>query len=91
MRRLLWVFLEVLRGILIGKLDERTRECSRSGGICNIKFAFPRKLDRGSPIQGFGPKFLSVSRAVEMEARKQEFFNWVLIKLVKLVTTFFVF
>ena len=57
MRRLLWVFLEVLRGILIGKLDERTRECSRSGGICNIKFAFPRKLDRGSPIQGFGPLF----------------------------------
>ena len=45
-------------GILIGKLDERTRECSRSGGICNIKFAYPRKLDRGSPIQGFGPKFI---------------------------------
>ena len=37
-------------------MDEGTRKCSRSGGICNIKFAFPGKLDRGSPIQGFGPK-----------------------------------
>ena len=44
-------------GILIGKLDEGMRECSRSGGDCNIKFAFPVKLDWGSPIQGFGLKF----------------------------------
>ena len=44
-------------GALIEKLDERMRECSRSGGDCNIKFAFPVKLDRGSPIQGFGLKF----------------------------------
>ena len=43
-------------GVLIEKLDERMRECSRSGGDCNIKFAFPVKLDRGSPIQGFGLK-----------------------------------
>ena len=41
-------------GVLIEKLDERMRERSRSGGDCNIKFAFPVKLDRGSPIQGFG-------------------------------------
>ena len=41
-------------GVLIGKLDEGMRECSRSGGDCNIKFAFPVKLDRWSPIQGFG-------------------------------------
>ena len=45
-------------GVLIEKLDERMRECSRSGGDCNIKFAFPVKLDRGSPIQGFGLKNL---------------------------------
>ena len=44
-------------GVLIEKLDERMRECSRSGGDCNIKFAFPVKLDRGSPIQGFGLNF----------------------------------
>ena len=41
-------------GVLIEKLDERMRECSRSGGDCNIKFAFPVKLDWGSQIQGFG-------------------------------------
>ena len=47
-------------GVLIEKLDERMRERSRSGGDCNIKFAFPVKLDRGSPIQGFR-LFISLS------------------------------
>jgi hypothetical protein len=58
-------------GILIGKLDERTRECSRSGGNCNVKFAFPMKLDRGSPIQGFGPRegeMVSVESALVQES-----------------------
>ena len=51
-------------GVLIEKLDERMRECSRSGGDCNIKFAFPVKLDWGSPIQGFG-LILSMGSAVK--------------------------
>ena len=43
-------------GLLIGKLDERMRECSRSGGNCNMKFAFPMKLGSGEPNPGLRPK-----------------------------------
>ena len=57
------------------------------------KVCISKEAGSGEPNPGLRPKKKkwSVSWAVEMEASKQEFFNWVLIQLVKLSGTFQVF